>query len=376
MGNDPLLSVFDTLAPLAAVGHAQSSAAGAFPELTLGDGQTAEFAGGGDAAALAAKTTDKGYRALVRCINVTTYSVIERLAACPRAYALDKIKAARELAGGVPEAKNIDFVYGHSVGAGVQGLLATNNRLEGGLVAAFLGWKANYDFGTSELLAKKKKTFISAQVAVERFHHLLQTHEVLSMYELLTVHLRGEPTPAVELSFKLDAENGYQHYGHIDAIVRNKLTGKIAVMEFKTTGYTSVDAALYANSNQALGYAVALDTIAPGVVEYDVIYCIYSPKSGEWTVMEFHKTLKKKAEWVQDLLLTHQQISVYRQLNHYPKRGSACMQYNRRCEWFGECDFFPKAAMLAVPEAAKDESVEHVDFSFSLSDVIAGQQTK
>lgn len=376
MGNDSLLSVFDTLAPLASVGHAPSSAAGAFPELTLGEGQEASFAGGGDAASLAAKTTDKGYRALVRCINVTTYSILERFNACPRAFALDKIKAGRELTGGVPEAKNIDFVYGHAVGAGVQGLLATGNNLLGGLVAAFVGWKADYDFGTSEVLAKKKKTFISAQVAVEKFHYLLQTHEVLSMYEILVVHLRGQDMPAVELSFKLDAENGYQHYGHIDAIVRNKLTGKIAVMEFKTSGYTSIDAALFANSNQALGYAVALDTIAPGVTEYDVIYCVYSPKSGEWTVLEFHKTLKKKAEWVQDLLLSHQQIGVYRQLNYYPKRGSACMQYNRRCEWFGECDFISKQASAAIPEADAGESVEHVDFAFSLSDVIANQQQR
>lgn len=376
MGNDSILSVFDTLAPLQTVGHAASSAAGAFPELTLGEGAEAAYSGGGDAAALAAKTTDKGYRALVRCINVTTYSIVERLNACPRAFALDKIKAGRELAGGVPEAKNIDFVYGHAVGAGVQGLLATGNNLDGGLVAAFVGWKADYDFGTSELLAKKKKTFVSAQVAVEKFYQLLQSHEVLSMYEILTVRLRGQEVPAVELAFRLDAENGYQHYGHIDAIVRNKLTGKIAVMEFKTSGYTSIDAALFANSNQALGYAVALDTIAPGVVEYDVIYCVYSPKSGEWTVMEFHKTLKKKAEWVQDLLLTHQQITVYRQLNHYPKRGSACMQYNRRCEWFGECDFISKQAAAVIPEAQLGESVEHVDFAFSLSEVIAQQQNR
>lgn len=376
MGNDPLLSVFDTLAPLSPAGHAASSATGALPELTLGSEAEAVYAGGGSAAALAAKTTDKGYRALVRCINVTTYSIIERLNACPRAFALDKIKAGRELAGGVPEAKNIDFVYGHAVGAGVQGLLATGNSLTGGLVAAFVGWKADYDFGTSEMLAKKKKNFISAQLAVEKFHYLLQTHEVLSMYEILTVRLRGEDMPAVELSFKLDAENGYQHYGHIDAIVRNKLTGKVAVMEFKTSGYTSIDAALFANSNQALGYAVALDTIAPGVAEYDVIYCIYSPRSGEWTVMEFHKTLKKKAEWVQDLLLTHQQISVYRQLSHYPKRGSSCMNFNRRCEWFGECDFVNKQALAAVPEASLGESVEHVDFSFSLGDVITQQQSR
>ena len=50
----------------------------------------------------------------------------------------------------------------------------------------------------------------------------------------------------------------------------------IAVGEFKTSGYSSIDDALYGNSGQAIGYAVVLDTIVGGLADYDVMYFVYS----------------------------------------------------------------------------------------------------
>jgi len=253
-------------------------------------------------------------------------------------------------------------------------LLASGNDLDAGLFAAFVSWKADYDFGTEDYLKYKGKNFISCQVATESFHHLLQSHELLSHYEVLVL---DDGRPAVELAFCFDTEDGYQYYGHIDAIVRSKITNKLAVMEFKTTGLSSVAPALFANSNQALGYAVALDSIAPGQTEYDVIYCIYQPKPQQWTVLEFNKSFKKKAEWVQDILLSHQQIGTYRQLNHYPKRGSSCMNYNRQCEWFGECDYVNKQKLANLPVLATGpdgQRAEVVDYYFTLSDVISQQK--
>lgn len=359
MGTNIDLSFFDAFAPVAPADTGSSGASSAFS------------LDGAEIAATAGKTTDKGYRALVKNINTTSYSILERLHACPRAFALDKLKAVRELAAGVPEAKNIDFVYGHAVGAGVQALFATNNNLDAGIFATFLSWKADLDFGSGEYQIKKQKQFWQAVLAVEKFHVLLGSHPVLSNYEIYTL---PDGRPAVELSFKLDTEDGYSYYGHIDVIVRSKITGKIAVCELKTTGYTSIHPALFANSNQALGYAVALDVIVPGQTEYDVIYCVYSARGREWEVLEFHKNFKKKAEWAQALLLDHQQIGVYRQLNFYPTRGSSCMNYNRPCEWFGECHLVRKAELAKLPELPHDASAEAVDYAFTLSDVIAQQQ--
>jgi hypothetical protein len=370
MGTDSILSYLDSFAPLAPARSGTSGVGSTFEELSVGS--EARKLGVGE---LAAKTTDKGYRALVENINTTSYSILERLSACPRAFALDKLKAASEIAAGVPEAKNIDFVYGHSVGAGVQGLLASDNNLVDGLWASFIGWKAHYDFGTSDTLKYKNKSITTAALAIETFHHMLPSHEVLSHYEVMRL---DDGRPAIELAFCFDTDDGYQYYGHIDAIVRSKLTGKLAVMEFKTTGLNAVAPALFANSNQALGYAVALDSIMPGQTEYDVIYCIYQPKTNSWTVLEFHKSFKKKAEWVQDILLAHQQISTYRQLNHYPKRGSSCMNYNRPCEWFGECDFVQRDKLAKLPVLAtgpEGQRAEVVDYYFTLSEVI-GQQKR
>ena len=133
---------------------------------------------------------------------------------------------------------------------------------------------------------------------------------------------------------------------------------------------------MYANSNQALGYALALDMIAPGLADYEVIYCSYQVGIGAWHVLPFHKSKTHKAEWVQDLLLDHQRISSYRKLNHYPKNGSSCMKYNRPCRWFGECDFINKQATANLPVLDLSERAEEVDYYFTLADVLSGINNK
>lgn len=368
MGTHPVLQYLESLAPLAPAGVGSIGTFGTF---------ATEIAGSGAAVgSLAAKTTDKGYRALVANINSTSYSILEQLHTCPRAFALDKIKANSEMNAGVPEPLNIDFVYGHAVGAGAQGLLATNNDLTAGLFAATVGWKAHFEFGTEPQFSKSNKSFFSAQIAVEKFHRLMQEHPELQQYEVLMVtDSHGAVKPAIELSFALDTGDGYKYYGHIDAIVRNKYTGRVSVFELKTTGMKTLHPALYANSNQALGYAVALDQLAPGFADYEVIYCSYQTSLEEWTVLPFAKSRAKKAEWLQDLLLDHARISSYRQLAHYPKNGSNCLKFNRPCKWFGECDLVNRNSFASLPVLPPGSHAEVVDFEFTIDDVLAANSS-
>lgn len=363
MGTDTVLSYLNSLAPLAPAGAGGLSAIGAFGTEAVGSGATV--------GSIAAKTTDKGYRALVANINSTSYSILEQLHSCPRAFALDKIKASSELNAGVPEPLNIDFVFGHAVGAGAQGILASGGNLYAGLFAATVGWKAHYDFGTEELLKRSGKNFFAAQIAVEKFHALMLSNSELAEYEVLMVTRgNGELVPAIELSFCLNTGDGYKYYGHIDAIVRNKWTGKIAVLELKTTGMKVLHPALYSNSNQALGYAVALDALAYGHADYEVIYCTYQVPTEEWHVLPFAKSVTKKAEWLQDLLLDHSRITSYRQLNHYPKNGSSCLRFNRPCRWYGECDLVARNSYTKIPVLADGSHAEVVDFEFHIQDVL------
>lgn len=333
-----------------------------------GIGESAE-----EIAGIASKTTDKGYRRLVRHINTTSYSILSDLHTCARAFALNKVKANVEVRAGMPEPLNPDFVYGHAVGAGAQGLLAANNTLAAGQFACFVSWAAPFDAWQDKPgKLGSTKNLVSAMLAVGRFHELLATDQELSQYEVLMVEINGVRKPAIELAFCIDTGDGYQYYGHIDVIVRNKFTGRVAILELKTTGLTVLQPAMYANSNQALGYALALDIIAPGLADYEVIYCSYQVSLGKWHVLPFHKSKTHKAEWVQDLLLDHQRISSYRTLNHYPKNGSNCMKFNRVCRWFGECDFVNKKATAELPVLDLSQRAEEVDYYFTLSEVLSG----
>lgn len=319
--------------------------------------------------ALSAETTNKNYRRIVACGNITSYSQLSTLHECPRAFQLMKADAISEGASnGDSDATqtNVDFAFGHSVGAGVQTLLATGN-LTAALFAAFVSWKADYFAdNTNEKRKTPTKSIFLAQIAVESFHAM----QIADEWELYTF---GDGTPGVEISFAVDMENGYQHYGHIDLVLRNRRTGKLAIGEIKTTGFASVDEAVYANSSQALSYGVILDAIAPGQNDYEVFYFVYSATAKEWQVLPFTKSLTQKASWIQDILLDHSAIDTYRKLEFFPQRGESCInRYGRRCKYFGICSITGHARKL--PDIDKGTYAEDVKFRFTRSELIQSQR--
>lgn len=307
--------------------------------------------------------TDKAYRKIVSFDNCTSYSQLLDLHKCPRLYQQEKANAKLPVMEvGFIEQANIDFAFGHSVGAGIATLLATRN-LTASLFAAFVSWKADYFADNG-----KGKSLAHAQLAVEAAFH----QQLLNDYE---VYRLPSGAPAVEVAFMIDAENGYQHYGHIDTILRHKITGQLAVTECKTTGFSSVDDALYGNSSQALSYGVVVDCIAPGEADYEVLYPVYSSSAREWQVLPFVKSLTDKAEWLQDLLLDHANIRQYRELKYFPKRGESCAnQFGRRCKYYGICDQTHHASNFE--DIPADRTAENVQFSFKLSELVSSQRSK
>ena len=319
---------------------------------------------------LAALTTDKEYRKIVSFDNCTSYSQQGDLHACPRRYQLIKYDAKHGGSEGI-EQLNLDFAFGHSVGAGVQTYLATRD-LTSALFAGFISWKADYFADADEQAARfgkrtrKNKNINYASLAVEKF----AAQGLADEWEIFVL---PSGQPAVEVAFVLDCENGYKHYGHIDLIMRNRNSGKIAVFELKTAGFVDPDEALYANSAQALSYSLVVDAIAPGQSEYDVVYLVYSAPSMEWHSMPFRKSLTQKAEWIQDLLFDQNNIKIYRELKFFPKRGESCRQFNRRCKYFGICDVTSHITYTDLPPA---RDAENVNFKFTLSEIITAQKGK
>ena len=257
----------------------------------------------GTAKAISANTSDKDYRRLVAHSNVTSFSKTETLHACPRLFELEMYRSAKSVQDGDTEGEqtNMDFAFGHAVGSGIQTFGATKS-LVAAQFAAFLAWKAPWDAEKEDKRGNPTgKSLAWALHAVEKFAHFYETE--LSEWEVL---LLPNGKPAVEVSFGIDTQNGYYHFGHIDTVLQHRASKRLAVWEGKTTGFESVDDAMYGNSYQALGYSVVVDAISKQqglpAADYEVFYITYSSKAREFLFLPFTKSLKQRAEWLQDLL--------------------------------------------------------------------------
>lgn len=306
------------------------------------------------------------YQELVALGNVSSYSMQQLMYSCPRKFQLTKMQADCEAV--TEKEVNVDFAFGHALGAGVAEYDESRN-LKKSYWAAFLAWNI-------DLLARKqvergdpKKSFAHVLWGLNLYAEFF-LEEGLDEYEVLKI----------EATIGIDFENGHYYSGHIDELLRHKESGRMKVKENKSTGYASVDPALYANSDQTLGYSVVVS--AHGATEYDVFYSIYSTTDQRWISMQFVKSPLAKAEWLQTQLLFGSELTEYEAVNFFPRRGGSCFEYSRRCKFFESCDFnaervFSKQFKDLVKIGSLDEldAIEHIDYRFTLSELVAGQET-
>lgn len=328
-----------------------------------------------EAKRISANTSDKAYRKLTSHSNVTSYSLLSDLHSCPRRFELEKF-AANSPTVAVSGEVNLDFAFGHAVGAGVQ-TYATTRNLISAQWAAFLAWKAPWDAAKMDKRGKLVgKSLTDAMIAIEKFQQVWDMS--FNEWDVLVL---PSGKPAVELAFAIDFENGFWYFGHIDMVLKHKEHKLLAVYEGKTTRYEP-NPASWGNSNQALGYGVVVDKVATQLEfdnDYDVIYNIWSSQQEEYTVIPFHKSRNQRAAWLQDILLDHASIATYQRLGFFPPRGESCVnQWGRECYWYGQCQMrndqlFPNL----VPQPLVDvHGVEALDFVFKLSELVATQKEK
>jgi hypothetical protein len=307
-----------------------------------------------------ASTSKKAYGNILRHGNTTSYSQLTEFHRCPRKFQLMKQQVDSRLnLEGAEE--NLNFAFGHSVGAGIQSWMKDKN-LDIAMFNAFMAWNAVFE----DRDPKGCKSIWEANLAVEKFVPF--ANEALDDWDILIL---PSGRPAVEVNFSFHAERGWKHYGHMDLGLRNRRNGRIAVGECKTSKYKQAEEAFYANSAQGVSYATLLDAVYPGIVDYDVLYMVYSTTSREWQLLPFTKTVKHKAEWVKDILIDHAQIEMYERIRFYPKRGEACYEFNRRCQYFGECNLVGDDKFPLLPA---DAEAEEVDFVIRLEDIISSQK--
>jgi len=295
-------------------------------------------------------------------IRQLSYSSMLTLHSCPRKFQLHRLRTTHKAAES--EKSTTTFAFGHVVGNGLAELLE-GISLDQVIWNAFLGWH-------TDLMAedeKLKKSFFSSVIALQRFAQM-RDEGFLDEYEL--VYHDGRP--ACELSFSVSFPDGFRLRGFVDAVLRNKYSGAVIVLECKTTGSATVNPATYKNSAQAIGYSIVLDVLFPDLSSYEVLYLIYLTKSQEYQTLPFTKSYMQRALWIRELLLDIETIKMYEEAEIYPQRGESCFSFFRECEYMQTCSL--STSFLTKPCTEKE--VDSVDYQIKLSleDLIVAQLKK
>jgi PD-(D/E)XK nuclease superfamily len=295
-------------------------------------------------------------------IRQLSYSSVLTLHSCPRKFQLAKLRTTFRTEES--EKSNITFAYGHIVGEALQ--LAIEGRSEQEIIwRMFLGWH-------TDLFAedpKLNKSFFGAVIALKRFLSL-QSAGFLKEYDL--VYYNGKP--ACELSFAVHFPDGFRLRGFVDAVLVHRETGKVLVLECKTTGSATINPATYKNSAQAIGYSIVLDSIFPNISSYEVLYLIYNTKSGEYLPIPFQKTYLQRALWIRELLLDIETIKMYEEAEVYPMHGESCYSFFRECEYLNVCQL--STEYLTKPCTADQEDKTEYQITLTLDDLLTTQLAK
>lgn len=258
-------------------------------------------------------------------VRQLSYSSLLTLHNCPRKFQLNRLRSTFRTEE--DSRSTITFAFGHVVGQAIQSAFTGASR-DALIWEAFLGWHTDL-FATDP---KGGKSFWECVVAIDKFLSIRE-QGFLDEYEL--VYYNGKP--ACELSFCIVLPNGFRLRGFVDAVLRHKYSGKIIVLECKTTGLSVVNPATFKNSAQAIGYSIVLDHLFPELSSYEVLYLIYATKGREFHPIPFTKSYLQRALWIRELLLDIEVIELYDASGVYPMRGESCLNFGRECEFFQTC---------------------------------------
>jgi hypothetical protein len=296
-----------------------------------------------------------------------SHSALESFLTCERMFQLDRL-----LAGESKREDTEHTVFGKSFGEGVASYIINQDR-DKAVWAAYLSYYP--------VLESDKKTEETAiNLLMNAFPHL---DNLLLDWEIAIF----QDKPAVELSFRLNiatfqvelmeemVEIQVYFVGYVDVVLRNKWTGRYAILENKTTGLGLLDVdPLFKNSGQALGYSIVLDKIAGEEhSEYDVLYLIGQLNSrSELTkfqpkvhLKEYPKTIQNRLNWFLSLGMDVNRLRQMLELGVFPMRGGSCIQFMRPCKHFGTCSMMTLDRYKELPEDKID-----YQFTYDLQELI------
>ena len=268
-----------------------------------------------------------------------SYSSLLTFHKCPRLFYLERHELNKDI-------KSIHLSYGKAIGSGMQEVMK-GSSLQDAWFAAFLAW----DIDIEEEEEKSKKSLWFALLMTTKFAEEIWPHMQRLGWELYY----HDEQATDEFSWKIHFFDDFHLVGFIDAILINKRTNEIKVMEIKTTKYKSVDEALYANSWQGLGYSVILDALGEQedlFASFEVLYEVVKSTDMSFESLPFKKDRGSKAIWLKDITNNIEQIQRYEEEDYWPQHGEACWDYAayRSCRFFGACHMSLKGLFLKDAE--------------------------
>lgn len=166
---------------------------------------------------------------------------------------------------------------------------------------------------------------------------------------------------ATELSFRIALGERSYYCGFIDAVLQDRYTGEIFVLELKTTGLNASNLApYYGQSPQAIGYAAVLHTLDIPVT-LGRLYIVLQTLSARTTkihLLPFQTSMEQVIDWAIGLHLQYEALKNYEAIDFWPKTGN-CMAYNRLCQFYGSCDYYQPPPTVAPKQ--------EIDWSISVS---------
>jgi len=126
---------------------------------------------------------------------------------------------------------------------------------------------------------------------------------------------------------------------------------------------------------------VVVDTISQALKladssDYEVDYCVYKAGAYEWEIFPFKKSHHQRALWIRDLLLDKQYVEERAIENYFPKRGEACYDFFRPCEFFGFCEMSNDSILRGKEAGVQIEAEDKYQFKYSLEEIIDAQLAK
>lgn len=296
-------------------------------------------------------------------IRQLSFSSRTTLAECPRKFQLGRLRTADRKP--VDFYDKITFDFGHIVGDGIQRVLQGQSDRDI-LFASIAQWST--DLYSED--PKRAKSFFLALLAIKRFRIICESG-ALKNYEL--VYHKG--LPACEFSFAICFPDGFRYRGFVDVVLRHRFTGKIVVLEVKTSSSDTTNPSIYKNSGQAIGYSIVLDHIFPDLTTYEVLYLVYGTKNLEYTIIQFVKSYLQRALWIRELMLDIEMVKMYEEAEVYPMRGNQCVSsFFKECEYINSCTMSTKYLSKEASTADFDNTEYMVNVN--LIDLLETQMEK